>query len=85
MCLAYVVVEEISERVTADMEGRTEANNTIFNKLKINCFRVCHITVFFLNTWKHWRMLAQEESLQLRGLNCKRDLREIRVQSMAEE
>lgn len=40
MGLAYAVIEEISERVTADMEGRTEANNSIFNKIKINWFRV---------------------------------------------
>lgn len=58
MGLAYVVIEEIPERVTADMEGKTETSNSIFNKLKINWFRVCHVPVFFLNTWKHWRMFA---------------------------
>lgn len=58
MGLAYVVIEEISERATIDMEGKTEGNNSIFNKLNINCFRVCHIAMFLFNTWKHWRMLA---------------------------
>lgn len=50
MGLAYVVIEEISERATIDMEGKTEGNNSIFNKLNINCFRVCHIAMFLFNT-----------------------------------
>lgn len=50
MGFAYVVIEEIAERVAADMEGKTDANNSVFNKLERNWFRVCHVPVFSLNT-----------------------------------